>query len=182
MRNKLGLAAISLAAFLSQPSIAATHLNQSKVLRHVTLVSMYAASNNCGNASFSSKDFYQVLPNGAVSDTPFVVPAHDNLVITDIDWSVYSNISLNSFVVDRSLNFGVILKSETSSHAVFFNRGTIITTSMVNAGRFGGNEHFTAGLVVGSGVEVCPYASEESSSWSGALSLDNVILHGYLTK
>jgi hypothetical protein len=151
-----------------------SHLDQ-KIEEHVMLVSDFvpAEEGPCSGISFSGKDFFRVFPDGTESSTPFRVPSGQNLVITDVEWSVFNQFFQTGFNVSLSIFIG-----NFEGPRVFHS----FVTVDANNGRAAKSEYSTAGFIVGEGEFVCPTSSLIHPDGNVTMTIADVILRGYLIK
>ena len=177
----LTTAVFTLWAIALSPAVAVTHLGQTTVGPHVTLVDGSSGPNTCGTLSFQNRSFFRVFPNATKSATPFVIPKGHHLVITDVEWSAYGGpLGTNPLAAGNTLRLKIFLAAGSSGAQVFSSRG-ITLDSNTAAGRPGTSEQLTAGFVVGPGVSICPAVYQESPSSGASVYIDGIILRGYLS-
>jgi hypothetical protein len=148
-----------------------SHLGQ-HILDHVTLISQ-DGDNNC-QTSFH-KILVRMLPNGTLSSGEFQVPPNRLLVITDVTWATFPTVQL---IVGETLHLAIDLKllDRPRIYSVIETNQTIDTAE----GEPGGSVHLVSGVVVGSGIELCPNASMITPSSSVSIRLNHVTINGYL--
>jgi hypothetical protein len=173
---------LCLAFLVPVTSHAATHMGTAYASDLVTLVSDYSSTNPCGGSSFSNRAFFRIWANGNKSTSPFAIPADKKLVITDIKWSVYGGAGgTSSLTQGASLGFYILIKNSLNENLVYSSAPITLNADNITS-RPGAIDHLTAGIVVAPGAAICPAAGQSTSNWGAVSYVEQVVLHGYLTR
>lgn len=132
---------------------------------HVTLEGVSATGG-------STLDFFRVGQDGIREAAEFSPPTTKCLVITELDWLVTASAATTPGEL-KTLRISIVNVASGQDNIVF---ETTITVN--NSGQGGINEKMKSGFVVSSKGKI----RAAPSTVGGVVSIDHVILRGYLTK
>jgi len=177
------MTSLSAAVLLLVPAlgIGQTHLGvpPSRIVNLRYVVDSEGICEQRGNLRFS---FKRVRSNGSFEDQAYVVPAGNQLVITDITWLAEDDSGIGGFTVDQPPSF--VLRATSSN---FYVNGEVYESPPSDLGgvtrlRTGGSENLTAGIVVNAGRRLCGQVLTARIGGAGSGTIVRAQVRGYLIR
>ena len=129
------------------------------------------------SASFNGRGLFRVAPDGIRGSVPFTVPATQQLVVTDVEWTVDALSTGLNLTVGATVRTRVQIGSGSTFTQVFLSRTVQVGPER---GAVSGSEQLATGFSVAPNTAICPGATEFGSNVVRSARLLELVLRGYL--